>query len=243
LRLPGKQEEFVRQLIATDKPVVLVIFGGRAQVIGDLADKCAAVIQAWYPGEEGGNAVADIIYGNVNPSGKLSVGYPKVELNENICYNHSEKMDSRLQWPFGYGMSYTDYDYSNLKVDKSASTDDELFNISFDVTNSGNRKGDEVVQLYLSPTNKAQPLKPIKLVGFGRVSLKPGETKNVRFIMSPQQLGYYADKKWHIAPGDYQIKVGASSAEIRAIDTISLTGDIVELPLRTVYFSEIVVDK
>ena len=153
LRLPGKQEEFVRQLIVTGKPVVLVMFGGRAQVIGDLADKCAAVIQAWYPGEEGGNALADIIYGNVAPSGKLSVSYPKVELNENICYNYSSTPDERIQYHFGYGLNYTTFDYSDLVVDKSVFTTDELFNISFNVTNTGSREGDEIVQIYISPVS------------------------------------------------------------------------------------------
>lgn len=238
LRLPGKQEEFVRQLIVTGKPVVLVMFGGRAQVIGDLADKCAAVIQAWYPGEEGGNALADIIYGNVAPSGKLSVSYPKVELNENICYNYSSTPDERIQYHFGYGLNYTTFDYSDLVVDKSVFTTDELFNISFNVTNTGSREGDEIVQIYISPTSASQPLKPIKLAGFGRVSLKPGETKKIDFIMSPQQLGYYNDGIWAIEKGDFIIKVGAASNDIRLTDSICLIGDAHTMPLRTVYFSE-----
>ncbi len=238
VKLPGKQEEFVRKLIATGKPVVLVMFGGRALVIGDLADKCAAVVHAWYPGEEGGNAVADILYGNVNPSAKLSVSYPKEEINEAVCYNTSVSTDPRMQWPFGYGLSYTTYDYSNLKVDDKAATDSELFNISVDVTNSGNTAGEEIVQLYVSPTDPTQQLKPIKLAGFARVALNPGETKTMRFIMSPQQLGHWADRQWHILPGDYVIKAGASSADIRAQQTITLTGDEVTMPLRSVYFTE-----
>ncbi len=238
VRLPGKQEEFVRKLVDTGKPVVLVMFGGRALVIGDLADKCAAVVHAWYPGEEGGNAVADILYGNVNPSGKLSVSYPKEEINGTVCYNTSLTPDSRMQWPFGYGLSYTSYDYSDMKVDSSAATDSELFNISVDVTNSGDTAGEEVVQIYVSPTDPAQQLKPVKLAGFSRVALNPGETKTVKFIMSPQQLGHWEDRQWHILPGDYVIKAGASSADIRAEQTLTLTGDAVKMPLRTVYFSE-----
>lgn len=240
LRLPGNQEKFVRKLIDTGKPVILVIFGGRAQVIGDLAKKCAAIIQAWYPGEEGGNAVADIIFGKINPSAKLCVGYPKVELNENICYNYSETMDSRLEWPFGYGMSYTKYQYSNFKVDNSIKTSDNKFFISLDVTNIGEREGEEIVQFYLSPTNQKQQLKPIKLVGFGRVNLKPGETKTLRLMMSPQQLGYWADKKWHITSGKYLLKAGASSIDIRAQEEITMIGDEIIIPLRTIYFSEVV---
>lgn len=239
LRLPGEQESFVRKLIQTGKPIVLVMFGGRAQVIGDLADKCSAVIQAWYPGEEGGNAVADIIYGNINPSGKLSVGYPKEELNENICYNNNLGMDKRLQWPFGFGLSYTEFQYSNLKVDKQISTTDEMIHLCFDVTNSGKVDGDEIVQIYISPDSHSQLLKPIKLSGFARVSLKAGETKTMNFIMSPQQFGYYNQKSWHIKTGDYQIKVGASSVDIRQKATISLTGEQNDMTLRDVYFTEL----
>jgi beta-glucosidase len=102
LRLPGRQEQFVNELIQTGKPVVLVLFGGRAQVVSGLAERCAAVVQAWYPGEEGGRAVADILYGKVSPSAKLSVSYPNTELDEPICYNRSVTKDSRVQWPFGY---------------------------------------------------------------------------------------------------------------------------------------------
>lgn len=240
VKLPGKQEEFVRKLIATGKPVVLVMFGGRALVIGDLADKCAAVLHAWYPGEEGGNAVADILYGNVNPSAKLSVSYPKVEIDGAVCYNTSLTTDPRMQWPFGYGLSYTTYDYSNLKVDKSASTDSEAIAISLDVTNSGDTAGEEIVQLYVSPTDTSQQLKPIKLAGFTRVALAPGQSKTVRFVMSPQQLGHWEGGQWHILPGDYVIKAGASSADIRAEETVTLTGDELTMPLRTVYFSEVI---
>ena len=118
LRLPGEQEQYVEKLIATGKPVVLVLFGGRAQVISNIADKCAAIIQAWYPGEEGGNALADILYGNVNPSGKLSVSYPAEELREPICYNYSVEMDKRVAYPFGFGLSYTTFEYSNWLVFK-----------------------------------------------------------------------------------------------------------------------------
>ena len=116
-RLPGKQEQYVEELIKTGKPVVLVMFGGRAQIISGLAEKCAAVIQAWYPGEEGGNAVADILYGKVSPSAKLSVSYPNTVIDEPICYSYATQKDSRIQWPFGYGLSYTTFEYSNLKTD------------------------------------------------------------------------------------------------------------------------------
>ncbi|MDO5443396.1 MAG: glycoside hydrolase family 3 N-terminal domain-containing protein, partial [Bacteroidia bacterium] len=156
MRLPGAQEQFVEQLIATGKPVVLVIFGGRAQVISGLAEKCAAVIQAWYPGEEGGNALADILYGNVSPSGKLCVSYPNVELNEPICYDYSAEADPRVAWPFGYGLSYTSFEYSNLVMDNSVKTSSEKISVAFDVQNTGDCAADEIVQLYVSPTSAEQ---------------------------------------------------------------------------------------
>lgn len=242
LGLPGRQKEYVESLIATGKPVVLIVFGGRAQVLGDLVDKCAAVIQAWYPGEEGGNALADILYGKISPSGKLSVSYPKVELHENICYNTSVAQDSRIQYPFGYGLSYTTFEYSDLSVESSIATDAEALHISFDVKNTGEMKADEIVQIYLSPTNSGQPMKPIQLHGFGRVSLAPGEKKTLKFIMSPQQFAHYEGEiitgKWVIDPGTYTIKVAASSQDIRLSQDVTLTGSRLELPLRTVYFTE-----
>ncbi len=238
LRLPGRQEEFVERLIATGKPVVLVVFGGRAQVISGIAEKCAAVIQAWYPGEEGGNALADIIYGKVSPSGRLSVSYPAEELHEPVCYNYGITDDPRIAYPFGYGLSYTTFEYSNMKLDTTAATDAEWFNVSIDIKNTGNMKSDEVVQLYVSPLDRSAKLKPIQLKGFKRVTLDAGERKTVSFKMSPQQLGYYIDGQWQVDPGRYMIKIGASSADIRQQGELELTGDQHILPLRTHYFTE-----
>lgn len=238
LRLPSGQEEYMERLLATGKPVVLVMFGGRAQVISKIASRCAAIIQAWYPGEEGGNALADILYGNVSPSGKLSVSYPNRELNEPLSYTYQLGKNPKVAWPFGFGMSYNRYRYANLKMNKTASTDDTAFNVSFDVTNEGRYDSEEIVQLYLSPEDKTLPLKPIQLIGFTRVPLKAGETQTVTFRISPQQLGYYDHRQWHIAPGRYRLRVGASSQDFRLQDVITLKGDPVTLPLRTVYFSE-----
>ncbi|MCF0244430.1 MAG: glycoside hydrolase family 3 C-terminal domain-containing protein [Bacteroidaceae bacterium] len=253
LRLPGKQEEFVEKLVATGKPVVLVVFGGRAQVISGLAEKCAAVIQAWYPGEEGGNAVADILYGKVSPSGKLSVSYPAEEIREPICYNTSVEKDSRIAYPFGYGLSYTTFEYSNIMVNgKPASnsqiTDDQRmttadcdarFNISVDVENTGKVDGDEIVQLYVSPDGSNANIRPIQLQGFARVSLKAGEKKTITFGLSPQQLGYYNNGHWSIDAGKYQIKIAASSADIRQQTIVELTGEQHNLDLRTSYFTTV----
>ena len=245
LRLPGKQEEYVEDLLATGKPVVLVVFGGRAQVISGIAERCAAVIQAWYPGEEGGNAVADILYGNISPSAKLSVSYPNTEVYEALCYNTSTEKDPRVEWPFGYGLSYTTFEYSDLKADSKASTSDESVTLSFNVTNTGTVAADEVVQIYLSPAEEGQNIRPIQLQGFARVSLNPGQTKTVKVKLYTEQFGYYTNdgvRQWNIAPGTFEVKVGASSVDIRLSEKVTLTGTHVVKPLRDNYFSEVSVN-
>ena len=243
LRLPGQQEQFVKELIATGKPVVLVIFGGRAQVISGLAEQCAAVIQAWYPGEEGGHAVADILYGNVSPSAKLSVSYPNTEVYEPLCYNYSEEKDPRVQWPFGYGLSYTTFEYSNMQMNAIASTNDNFFTLSFQVKNTGQMVADEIAQIYLSPTSDNQSIRPIQLQGFTRLSLQPGETKTVKVKLYTEQFGFYSRNKenrhWNIIPGSFIVKVGASSTDIRLQQSITLKGKAISKPLREYYFAEV----
>jgi beta-glucosidase len=240
LRLPGKQEQYVEELIKTGKPVVLVIFGGRAQVVSGLAEKCAAVIQAWYPGEEGGNAVADILYGKVSPSAKLSVSYPNTEINTPVCYNYSAEKDARIQWPFGYGLTYTTFEYGNLHVDKETATTNESISLSFEIKNTGKMTADEIAQIYLSPAD-GQSIRPIQLQGFARVSLQPGEQKTVQVKLYTEQFGFYtheSQRQWNIRPGKYIVKVGSSSEDIKLQETITLTGNPVVKPIRDFYFSE-----
>lgn len=241
LRLPGKQEQYVEELIQTGKPVILVMFGGRAQVISDLANRCAAVIQAWYPGEEGGNAVADILYGKVVPSAKLSVSYPNTEIDEPVCYNYTAEKDPRIQWPFGYGLSYTTFEYKNLQVNSEAQTTDESVEVTFQIKNTGQVAADEIAQIYLSPTSASQQIRPIQLQGFARVALNPGETRTVTTRLYIEQLGFYShqgERQWNIQPGTFTIKVGASSTDVRLQSQITLKGKPVNKPIRDYYFSE-----
>lgn len=240
LRLPGSQERYVEELISTGKPVVLVMFGGRAQVISAIADRCAAILQAWYPGEEGGNAVADILYGKVSPSAKLSVSYPNVELYEPICYSASTMKDNRVAWPFGYGLSYTKFEYGNLRMANEVAIADEAFTLTFDVKNTGNMDADEIAQIYLSPANLGQNLRPMALQGFARVSLKAGEKKTVKVTMHTEQMGFFShdgERQWNIVPGRFVVKVAASSQDIRLSHTIVLKGEKVVKPIREHYFS------
>ena len=247
LRLPGKQEQYVEELLKTGKPVVLVMFGGRAQVISGIAEKCAAVIQAWYPGEEGGNAVADILYGKVSPSAKLSVSYPNTEINEPICYNYSTEKDARVAWPFGYGLSYTTFEYQNLQANSEAQTSDDSVELTFQVKNTGSVKADEVAQIYLSPTAESQNIRPIQLQGFARLSLEPGQEKTVTTRLYVEQFGFYSHKgdvrEWNIEPGTFIVKVGASSADIKLQQQVELKGKAVTKPLRDHYFSESIVSQ
>ena len=252
LRLPGKQEQFVEELIKTGNPVVLVVFGGRAQVISGLAEKCAAVIQAWYPGEEGGNAVADILYGKVSPSAKLSVSYPNTELYEPLCYNSlpadisqsslPTPLSSKIAWPFGYGLTYTTFEYANLQVNSEAQTSDDFVELTFQVKNTGKVAATEIAQIYLSPTDSTQQIRPIQLQGFARIALEPGQTKTVTTRVYVEQLGFYSHngsvRQWNIEPGTYTFKVGASSADIRLKQQLILRGSSVTKPLRDHYFSE-----
>jgi beta-glucosidase len=248
LRLPGKQEQFVEELIKTGKPVILVMFGGRAQVVSGLAERCAAVIQAWYPGEEGGHAVADILMGKVSPSAKLSVSYPNTELYEPLCYNTLNSalssLNSKVQWAFGYGLTYTTFEYSNLKADKEAKTNDQSITLTFEVKNTGKVAATEIAQVYLSPEGSNANLKPQTLQGFARVPLQPGESKTVQVKLYTEQFGFYSNqgqRQWNIQPGDFIIKVGSSSADIKLKETVTLRGEPVTKPLREYYFSESIV--
>ena len=254
LRLPGKQEEYIEALLATGKPVVLVVFGGRAQVISGIADRCAAVIQAWYPGEEGGHAVADILFGNVSPSAKLAVSYPAEELNEPICYSYpqlsnSKSSNCKLQWPFGHGLSYTTFEYKHLAVEDGIRTSEPFVNLSFEVKNTGQVSATEIAQIYVSPAPDsplASHLSPLKLQGFARVSLEPRQSKTIRVKLYTEQLGFYSregsNRQWNVLPGKYLVKIGASSADIRLEDQLTLIGDSIHKPLREQYFSDIAIE-
>ena len=257
LRLPGRQEQYVEELIQTGKPVVLVVFGGRAQVISGLAERCAAVIQAWYPGEEGGRAVADILYGKISPSAKLSVSYPSTELNEPLCYNslpldpsltsNLQPQASKVQWPFGYGLSYATFDYQNLQASSEAQTSGDFVELTFQVKNTGSMAADEIAQVYLSPKDNTLQIRPLQLQGFARITLEPGQTKTVTTRLFTDQFGFYSHKggvrQWNIEPGTYIVKVGASSADIRLQQEVILRGAPATKPLRDHYFSESIVSQ
>ena len=244
IELPAAQRKEIKEIHATGKKIVFVNMSGSAVALLPETQRCSAILQAWYPGEEGGNAVADILYGNISPSAKLSVSYPNEEVYEAMCYNYSAEKDPRVQWPFGYGLSYTTFGYDDLDMDANGSTSDKFVSLSFKVTNTGSVAADEIVQIYVSPTEDGQNIRPIQLQGFARVSLEPGQTKKVKAKLYTEQFGYYTNdgvRQWNIAPGTYEVKVGASSEDIRLSGRIVLKGKHVTKPLREYYISEVTV--
>ena len=238
VRLPGEQEKFVQQLIATGKPVILVVFGGRPMVLTDVAAGCRAIVYAWYPGQDGGHAVADLLLGRINPSGKLTITLPRSNEQIPISYRAGYSEKDMPLYPFGYGLSYTTYAYSKLQAPATAKTTDAEIPVQFQLTNTGAREGVEISQLYFAPVTPAPGQRPIELKGYGRVDLKPNETKTVTITVSPQQFARHNDAgTLTIDPENYQILVGASSTDIRLRANLDLTGDKVTLPHRDQFFS------
>lgn len=209
-----------------------------AQVLSEyIRHNAAAILQAWYPGEEGGNAVADILLGNVNPSGKLCVSYPATQAKAPICYNYGEQDSKKVAYPFGYGLSYTNFEYSAIDCTEKVEIGKEEVRLSFKLKNSGEYAGTEIVQLYLSPQDKEIPVKPIQLKGFERVSLQPGEEKEVVFRLMPELLSFYKGGQWQLLPGNYELKIGSSSEDIRLLFSLKLTGNVKIMHEREVFFS------
>ncbi|HEX3614946.1 MAG TPA: beta-glucosidase BglX [Solirubrobacteraceae bacterium] len=228
LDLPGQQLALVQQIAATGKPYVVVLMNGRPLTIPWLAQNAPALLEAWYPGTEGGDAVADALFGKIDPSGKLPMSFPvnvgQVPISYNELptgrpYDPSNKYTSRYldapnapQYPFGYGLSYTTFTFGNLSAPSTVSKSG-TFKVTAEVTNSGAVAGTDVAQLYLheSDTTILQPVK--KLEGFQRVTLAPGQTKRVTFTLGPQNLGYYDNNgRYVLQPGPFDLWVGDSSA-------------------------------
>jgi len=247
IRLPIEQERFLQKIADTGKPLALIIFGGRPLYITDFEPHCAAILQAWYPGEEGGTAVADILTGKVNPSAKLCMSYPKDESRNlrSYAYGYNDT-DNVPLYPFGHGLSYTSYSYSNLSAPQQMGVDaEDYIDLSFEVKNDGQVDGTEIVQLYLAPQDGAVSKdNPVRLRGFARVNLKAGEMRKVGFRLYTGQLARYKEGKWVLPEGKYNILIGASSTDIRlrqAIEIAASEGDRAPLDSRNKFFSEAVI--
>ncbi len=243
VRLPGEQEKFVQKLIATGKPVILVVFGGRPMVLTGVAQGCRAIVYAWYPGQEGGYAVADLLLGRFNPSGKLTMTLPRDNRQVPISYRAGYSAEDPPLFPFGHGLAYTTYSYSKLSAPATAKTGDTNIAIHFEVSNTGKREGVEIAQLYFAPVHPAVPERAMELKGFARVALKPGESKAVTINVSPQQFARHdAAGNLTLRPETYNVLVGASSANILLKAKLDLAGNVVTLPHREAFFSRTTVE-
>jgi beta-glucosidase len=238
LDLPGRQEELLRAVVALGKPVVLVLLNGRPLSINWAAENVPAILEAWEPGTEGGHAVADVLFGDVNPGGKLPVTFPRSGAHSPLYYaqnrTHSPE-GSRLYnvrywdgapkplYPFGYGLSYTTFAFSSLKLSAPQVKVGSTATVSVDVANTGAVAGDEVVQLYVHQMagSDSRPVRELK--GFRRVALKPGETQTVTFTLGPDELRYWStsERKWLQDTEAFDVWVGSdSTAALHAVFTV-----------------------
>ena len=230
LDLPGRQLDLVKALQATGKPVVVVLMNGRPLTINWIAENTPAILETWFAGTEAGNAIADVLFGDVSPGGKLPVTFPRAVGQVPIYYNHkntgrppdpNNKYSSKyLDVPvtplfaFGHGLSYTEFKLSNLQLSAQSIGSDGRITASVEVENAGKRAGDEVVQLYVRDmaASRTRPLKELK--GFERITLKPGEKRRVQFALAPEHLGFYnADMRFVVEPGTFKIIVGTNSVD------------------------------
>jgi beta-glucosidase len=228
ISLPGQQLALVQKIAATGKPYVVVLMNGRPLTISWLADNAPALLESWFPGTEGGNAVADVLFGKVNPGGKLPMSFPRNvgqipitynELPTGRPYDPNNKYTSKYldvvntpQYAFGYGLSYTTFALSNLHLSASSIAKSGTLTVTADITNTGAKAGDDVVQLYIHD-QVASILQPVRrLDGFQRVSLAPGQTKTITFTLGPSGLGFYNNQgQFAVEPGGFDVYVGDSS--------------------------------
>jgi beta-glucosidase len=228
LNLPGIQEQMLEAVVATGKPVVLVLENGRPLDISWASEHVPAILEAWYPGTEGGNAVADVLFGDVNPGGKLPVSWPREAGAEPLYYNHNLTHDpedrpgfksrywdiaSKPLYPFGYGLSYSTFKFANLRLSKNSMSVSDTNEVSVDVTNTGSVLGDAVAQLYIHQRygSASRPVRELK--GFERIAFQPGETKTLKFRLGEDQLHYWnpQSKGWVVDPTEFDVWAGEDS--------------------------------
>ncbi len=234
LRLPSTQRKLLEALHATGKPVVVVLTAGSALAIDWAQQHVPAILMAWYPGQRGGNAVADVLFGDANPAGRLPVTFYKADeklppFDDYAMQGRTYRyFDGEPLYAFGHGLSYTSFDYSDLKLDRRKVAITKTVQATVKVRNSGDRTGDEVVQLYLRPSRPERERAGKELRGFQRITLQPGEERTLTFAFTPQtDLRHYDDqaKAYAVDPGTYEVQIGASSADIRLKRRFTVKGD------------------
>lgn len=237
LDLPGRQQQLLESLYETGKPVVLVLINGQPLTINWANKFIPSILEAWFPNQMGGKAIAETLFGEYNPGGKLPVTFPKTtgQIQLNFPFKPGSQSGQPGEgpngigktrvigalYPFGYGLSYTNFSYSNLKVTPSRQKTQGEFKITADITNTGKREGDEVVQLYIRDKVSSVITYDSQLRGFERISLKPGETKTVEFTLKPEDLTILdKNMNWSVEPGEFEFMIGASSEDIRLKQTV-----------------------
>lgn len=225
LGLYGDQDALVEAMLACGKPVVALLLNGRPLAIPKLAEAANAVIEGWYLGDQGGHAVADVLFGKVNPGGKLAVSIPRTVGELPVFYNRHPSADKvpyvegkrRALYPFGYGLSYTSFELSAPRLSKERIAADERFSVEVDVANTGQIEGDEVVQIYVRDTVSSVPRPVLELKAFRRVTVAPGGKTTLRFDLGPETLAFWnRDMKWLVEPGSFNISVGNSSDKLKS---------------------------
>jgi beta-glucosidase len=231
LELPGLQEDLIKAVSKTGVPTVVVLTNGSAVTMANWIDKATAIVETWYPGEEGGNAIADVLFGDYNPGGRLPITFPQ-SVGQCPLYNNYKPtgrsydyvdLSGNPLFAFGYGLSYTKFEYSNLQITPQKIGQKDEVRVSVDIQNTGERKGDEVVQLYLhDPVSfPARPVRELK--GFKRITLEPNEKKTVTFVLTPEQISFLdINLKSFVEPGTFEVMVGSSSEDIRLKGTFEV---------------------
>jgi beta-glucosidase len=224
LSLPGKQEDLIKEVAATGKPTVVVLIGGSAITMSPWLDHVGAVIDAWYPGEDGGDAVADVLFGDYNPAGRVPITFPVFEGQLPLSYNHKPTgrgddyvdLTGQPLFPFGFGLSYTTFEYSGLSITPAEMSPSSTATIRCTVANSGARPGDEVVQLYVRDILASVARPVMELKRFARVHLAPSEKNDLTFTLGPDDLRMLdRDMTWVVEPGAFRVMIGSSSKDIR----------------------------
>jgi len=226
LDLPGRQNMLLKAVYETGTPVVLVLLDGRAATINYADWFIPAILHGWFPGEFCGKAVADVLFGDYNPGGRLAVTFPKTVGQIPFAFPFKPGSDEEATigvwgalYPFGHGLSYTTFDYKDLKI----SVEGETVNVSCTVTNSGTREGDEVVQLYLTDDVSSVTTYTQVLRGFERITLAPGESRTLQFTLGPQEMSIWdKDMRFRVEPGSFTVRIGASSKDIRLEDKFTI---------------------
>lgn len=241
--LPGAQNQMINDVSKVNANTIVVLTNGTPVTMVDWIDNVPAVLEAFYPGQEEGNAIADILFGDVNPSGKLPVTFPK-HYEDNPAFNYYPGVNSQLTYgegiyvgyryydtknveplfPFGFGLSYTTFEFTNLKLNKNSMQKEGEISIELTVKNSGKVAGDEVIQLYIHDVSSEidRPIKELK--GFKKLSLKPGESKIAKFKIDKKALSYYdvKSKSWVVESGDFEVLIGNSSKNILLKETFTV---------------------